>query len=111
MQRFILSGLAVVLMSAMNTSNVLAQTTAYNQNINRSNITEVQPFNLAYLGYQGYFKKIPSAAAFVAGIKSGKVNAQTLIQSAIEQGRLSPETLNDEGYVNALEIQLREFLN
>jgi hypothetical protein len=111
MQRLILSSLAVVLMSAMNTPNALAQMTAYNQNTNRNTITKVQPFNLAYHGYQGHYKNIPSGAAFVHGIQSGKVNATTLIQNAIEEGRLSPETLRDRAYINALESQLQGFLN
>jgi hypothetical protein len=30
------------------------------------------------------------------------------VQTAINQGRLSPETLQDKGYINAVNFQLRE---
>jgi hypothetical protein len=111
MQRFILSGLAVVLMSAMHAPNALAGMSAYHQNSHRNNTTEVRPFNLVSLGYQGYFQNIPSGGSFIAGVKSGKITATTLIQSAIEQGRLSPETLSDRGYINSVNNQLQFLLN
>lgn len=111
MKRVILSSLAVVLMSAISVPNAVANPNAYNMNSARNNITTVKPFNLVHLGYQGYFKNIPSNGAFISGIKSGRINAKTLIESAIAQGRLSPESLNDQGYVNSVNNQLQFFIS
>jgi hypothetical protein len=111
MKRVILSSLAVMLMSAVSIPNAVANPTAYNMNSDRHNITTVKPFNLVHLGYQGYFKNIPSNGAFISGVKSGRINAKTLIQSAIAQGRLSPESLNDRGYINSVNNQLQFLRN
>ncbi|MCU0536387.1 MAG: hypothetical protein MUD14_21070 [Hydrococcus sp. Prado102] len=111
MKRIILSSLAVILMSAVNISSAVANPTAYNQNSDRHNITTIQPFNLVHLGYQGYFKNIPSNGAFISGVKSGRINAKTLIESAIAQGRLAPESLNNRGYINSVNNQLQFLLN
>ncbi|GFE71519.1 hypothetical protein [Chroococcus sp. FPU101] len=110
MQRLILTSLSVLLISTLQTPSVKAEMTAYKQKMSTT-ITEVLPFNLVYLGYQGYFTNqgIPSNGAFVAGIHSGRVDAMKLVQVAIERGRLSPETINDQGYLNAVETQLQNF--
>ncbi|MGH2412979.1 MAG: hypothetical protein ACRDEA_04645 [Microcystaceae cyanobacterium] len=88
MQRLILSGLSVLLISALNTPSVKAEMAAVNSKVSLSHITEVQPFNLAYLGYQGYFQKegIPSNGAFISALKSGRVNAIVLVNKAIDRG-------------------------
>jgi hypothetical protein len=72
------------------------------------NIVEVTPFNLVEHGYQGYFKEqgIPSYAAFLTAIRSGQVQAEDLVKSAIARGRLSPETLNDRSYLAAVKLQI-----
>lgn len=110
MQRLILSGLSVLLISALQTPSVKAEMSAFKPSMNAT-ITEVLPFNLVYLGYQGYFEDqgVPSNGAFVAGIHSGRVDAMKLVQIAIERGRLSPETLNNQGYLNSVETQLQNF--
>jgi hypothetical protein len=113
MQRLILSGLSVLLISTLQAPAVKAQMSALNPQMNSHPITEVQPFNLVYLGYQGYFQEqgIPSNGAFIAAVHSGRVNPKKLVQIAIERGRLSPETLNDRGYLNAVESQLQGLLD
>jgi glutamine cyclotransferase len=85
------------------------EVSAVNQNLNR-NVIEITPFNLVYHGYQGYFKQqgIPSSGAFVAAVRSGKIHASDLVKVAIEQGRLSPETSNNQRYIHAVQIQLDE---
>jgi hypothetical protein len=81
--------------------------TAANSNTSQ-NIVEVSPFNLVYHGYQGYFSDmgIPSNGAFLTAIHSGKVQARDLVKVAIDKGRLSPDTINDRGYLNAVQSQL-----
>jgi hypothetical protein len=80
-----------------------------NQNPNR-NVIEITPFNLVYRGYQGYFSEqgIPSNGAFIAAVHSGKIQASDLVKVAIQQGRLSPETSNNQSYLHAVETQLDE---
>lgn len=83
-----------------------------NPNIDRNQIVNIQPFDLVYLAYQGYFQEegIPSYEAFRTAIKNGQVTATTLIESAIEKGRLYPDALNKQDYVNAVEGQLELIL-
>lgn len=78
-----------------------------NQNLH-PNVIEITPFNLVYHGYQGYFEGqgIPSSGAFVAAVRSRKILATDLVKVAIEEGRLSLETLNDQSYLDAVQVQL-----
>lgn len=68
----------------------------------------VEPVTLVQLAYQGYFadQGIPSHAALKTAIASGKVDAETLVRSAISKGRLSANTINDDGYLNIVRTQL-----
>jgi hypothetical protein len=66
------------------------------------------PVNLVNLARNGYFQEqgIPSHSALRTAIARGQVNAESLIQAAVEENRVSPETINDEGYVNSVEMKL-----
>lgn len=110
MQRIILSGLSVLLISAINTSAVQAEVTAVNQNLT-PNIALVEPFNLVFLAYQGYFTKqgIPSNGAFLSALHGQKINAKSLVQSAIEAGKLPQETINNSSYISSVDSLLRNF--
>jgi hypothetical protein len=102
MKRVILSGLSLLLASAF-----------YNPSA-KAEFTEppymVQPVNLVYLGYQGYFAKegIPSNSSFINGIQSGKITAMKLVESAIQENRLPAATLNDSSYLNDVHNALRD---
>ena len=87
------------------------QLTAKSQ-LTNTNISEpIPPVTLVQLGSQGYFSQqgIPSNAAFRFAIKTGKVDAQKLVQSAIDKGRLSSEALNDTEYLSSVQFQLHRF--
>lgn len=101
MKRIILSGLSILLASAFYSPSAKAEFT--------ESPYMVQPVNLVYLGYQGYFDKegIPSNARFIDGIQSGKVTAMKLVESAIQENRLPAATLNDTGYLNHVRDALR----
>lgn len=103
MKHFLLSGLAVVLISALPIPSVRSET------IDTRNLSRLEPFYLVRLAYQGYFEKegIPSNGAFLAAVESGKITSIELVKSAIEHGRLAPETLDDSGYLQNVESQLR----
>jgi hypothetical protein len=42
----------------------------------------------------------------VVAIARGQVNAETLIQAAVEENKIASETLNDEGYLRQVEMKL-----
>jgi hypothetical protein len=68
----------------------------------------VTPFNLVFLGFQGFFasENIPSASAFIQGARTGKITPEALTQAAIKMNRLSPETLQDQDYLTSVKFQL-----
>lgn len=74
------------------------------------NMVEITPFNLVSGSYQGLFKDqgIPSSGLFLTAIRSGKITAEDLIESAIAKGRLSETTLDDTSYVNHVESLMDE---
>ena len=71
-------------------------------------VQAITPFNLVSRAYQGawFNQGIPSNAALNLAVASGKVDASALVKAAIAQGRLSPETLNDTVYLNAVDTYL-----
>ncbi|MBD0263443.1 MAG: hypothetical protein ICV78_12185, partial [Tolypothrix sp. Co-bin9] len=95
---------------------VKAQTTAVNPTASgnaSSYINQLQPFNLVYLAYQGYFEAqgIPSNSALIMAHQNGHLSAKTLVQSAVQANRLSPQVLTDKDYLNAVEVQLNGITN
>jgi hypothetical protein len=70
--------------------------------------SQTTPSNLANLARNGYFQEqgIPSHLALNTAITRGQVNAETLIQAAVEENKVTPETLNDRGYINSVEMKL-----
>jgi hypothetical protein len=73
-----------------------------------SDNARITPFSLVINGYQGYFadRGIPSNGAFQWAIHFNRVDAETLIESAIAKGRLSPDTLNDQSYLRKVQLML-----
>jgi hypothetical protein len=61
----------------------------------------VTPFNLVFLGFQGFFasENIPSAMGFIRGTRDGKITPEALTQAAIKMNRLSADTLQDKTYL------------
>ncbi|MEY4520671.1 MAG: hypothetical protein RLZZ499_3271 [Cyanobacteriota bacterium] len=91
MKRSILAGISmlVVAIASPLSVNATSQTT---------------PSNLANLARNGYFQEqgISSYSALDTAIARGQVNGENLI----EADKVAPETLNDEGYVNSVEMKL-----
>ena len=80
---------------------------------NSSNISYLQPFNTAFLAYQGYLKEqgIPSGSALVSEYQTGNLTAKDVVQAAVKANKLTAQALNDPSYLNAVELQLRSFIN
>lgn len=68
----------------------------------------VTPFNLVFLGFQGFFasENIPAAMEFIRAYQNGKITPQSLTKAAIKMNRLSPETLKDKAYLASVQSQL-----
>ncbi len=111
MKRFLIAGLGTLLMVTA-TAPVFAKEVATNSQESRNQVSRnVKPFNLVFLGYQGYFQQqgIPSNGAFANRVRSGDITAEDLVKSAIATGRLSPDTINNRSYLFALHNQLQSF--
>jgi hypothetical protein len=69
---------------------------------------EIKPVNLVHRAYSGHFKDqdIPGFHRLMTAYNSGQIEAEDLVQTAIDQGRLSPNKLNDEGYLHTVRYQL-----
>jgi hypothetical protein len=68
----------------------------------------VTPFNLVFLGFQGFFasENIPSALGFIQGTRDGKITPEALTRAAINMNRLSPDALQDQTYLANVKSQL-----
>jgi hypothetical protein len=71
--------------------------------------SQITPFNLTYIAYQGYFKDqgIPSAGGLIDAIVSKRIVAQDLIRAAVTIHQLSVQTLDDRDYISNLEGQMK----
>ena len=98
-----LSALTFSLVSAP----VLAQSIA-SRHVSTGSVVEITPFNLVTKSYQGYFadQGIPGHSALLTEVKRGRITAEDLVEAAIDQGRLTSGTLNDEAYLNSVEAHL-----
>jgi hypothetical protein len=78
---------------------------------NPTNTKYLQPFNIAFLAYQGYLKEqgIPSGGTLLFKYQTGYLTAKDVVQAAIRANKLPAEVLNDQGYVNAVELQMKSF--
>ena len=104
----LLTGAIVTAVFATTASAVMASEVAVTAI--SSETQEIKPFNLVHRAYSGHFSDqgIPGFHGLTMAYRSGQLNAEDLIETAINQGRLSPETLDDTGYVNAVRFQLRK---
>ncbi|MEH1942318.1 MAG: hypothetical protein V7L01_19180 [Nostoc sp.] len=100
-----------------NTNNSAEQ---INTNVNSNtlgtnfpNASYLQPFNTAFLAYQGNLKEqgIPSGSALIYEYQIGKLTAKNVVQAAVSANKLPAQVLNDPSYLNAVESQLTSFSN
>ena len=108
MKRLLTSTLFTILL-ATNSTAALAGELAANSSKD-SVIREIKPFNLVHRAYSGHFSEqdIPGFNGLITAYQTGQIEAEDLVQTAINQGRLSADTLDDKGYVNAVKFQLRD---
>ncbi|MEH2308354.1 hypothetical protein [Nostoc sp.] len=82
-------------------------------NTDSQSVSYLQPFNIAFLAYQGAFREqgIPSVGTLLSEFQIGNLTAQDVVQAAIKANKLPTQVLNDRGYVNAVESQLTSMIN
>lgn len=73
-----------------------------------STAAEIAPVDLVFQGYQGRLASegIPGYGAFLQAVNLGKVDAETLVKSAVAKGRLSSSTANDKSYLRKVDASL-----
>ncbi len=108
MKRF-LTGTVFTILLATSSTAALAGEVAAKSATDSVNL-DIQPFNLVHRAYSGHFSQqgIPGFNGLATAYRSGQIEAEDLIQTAINRGRLSPDALDDAGYVNAVKFQLEK---
>lgn len=65
------------------------------------------PHDLVHAAYNGNLEGVPSFVLLRSAIASGEVEGRDLVTAAIAQGRLTEAHLADEGFLNAVELNLQ----
>jgi hypothetical protein len=75
--------------------------------------SKLSSFNLTTLAYQGRLvdNGIPGYGSLEAGVNSGHITAEDVIQAAIDAGRLSETTLQDDDFVIAVQRHLQNLVD
>jgi len=70
--------------------------------------SQITPFQLVSLAYQGMYRSqgIPGFASLIFAYHYRQITATDVIKAAIAAKELTPDTLNDRGYVSAVDTQL-----
>ncbi len=118
MRRLIFGSLSFFMLASMSATAVRAEMPAEQpsdspvQDTPSSN-SSTEPFNLVGLAYQGGFEEqgIPSADNLLVGFRTGEISALDVVKAAIKANKVSPEVLNDRGYITAVESQLESLSN
>ena len=112
MKRQVLVGLSTLALSLVALPSFANETVAINPK-SLSNVNQITPFSLVTRSYQGSFRNqgIPSGGVFKQQALSGRISPEDLVNVAIANGRLSPETINDRGYLHSVASFLDNFDN
>ncbi|EAZ90413.1 hypothetical protein CY0110_28809 [Crocosphaera chwakensis CCY0110] len=113
MKGFIITGLSSLVLGSFFTPVNATEIMAVNSTVEQNQISYLSPINLVSHGRSGTFSEqgIPSHIRFSLAIKSGKVDAESLVKAAVEAGRLSSETLNNSSYLSNVQFELSQVDN
>jgi len=77
------------------------------------NVRSTEAFDLVASAYRGEFRSqgIPSYGNLEQAYETNQIDAETLVNRAIAAGELSPEAAQDKGYMNAVELHLRDLVD
>lgn len=72
------------------------------------NVRPDDPFDLVAAAYRGEFEAqgVPGYNQLEQAYETGEIDAEILVKKAIKAGALPPAAANDEGYINAVKLQL-----
>ena len=89
MKRLVISTLSALALSSLVTPAFAGKIAAANGKT-ANNINEITPFNLVSSSYQGRFEDrgIPAYHAFLQAVRTDRIEAEDLVQSAITQCQL-----------------------
>ena len=79
-----------------------------NDSSSNYDVRRTEAFDLVRSAYRGDFEEqgVNSYATLVSNYETGELTAEDLIKAAIESGELSPNAMEDESYVRAVDDQL-----
>ena len=105
MKTSILFSLSAAITLSLVATPTLAKEVSQNDRAMTNSIVEITPSNLVTNAYQGFYAEqgIPSYGALITALDLGKVNAEDLVEKAITKGRLAPETIDDQRYLNSVD--------
>ncbi|MDJ0583168.1 hypothetical protein [Crocosphaera sp.] len=108
MKGLVIAGLSSLVLGGFFAPINATETVAVRSSIEQNNTAYLSPVNLVSHGRGGTFSEqgIPGYVRFSLGIKSGRVNAESLVKAAIEEGRLSSEALNNSNYLSNVQFEL-----
>jgi hypothetical protein len=98
-------------MATTATPSVLANKTSVNSNVTQNQtVKNITPFNLVSLAYRGEFKNqgVSGYNSLLTAVRFNEISGKDLVKHGIDTGRLSPDTINDSGYINAVDSQLKK---
>lgn len=70
---------------------------------------QISPSELVSLANRGYLEKegIPSYGLLSNQLQLGQVTAKDIVEAGIKSNRLAATTIDDQGYINAVDFQIR----
>ena len=85
-----------------------AQSSSSSSDMSMYDIRRTEAFNLVSSAYRGDFEDqgINSYAVLISNYETGELTAEDLVQAAIDAGELSPSAMEDNSYVEAVDLQL-----
>ncbi|MEL4894549.1 hypothetical protein [Crocosphaera sp. Alani8] len=113
MKGLIITGLSSLLLGGFFAPVNANETVAVMSTMEQNRIAYVSPVNLVSHGRGGTFREqgIPGYVRFSLAVKSGKVDAESLVEAAIQAGLLSAEILNDAAYLSSVKFELSQLDN
>lgn len=77
-----------------------------------ANIQQASPVDLVSLARQGYLAQqgIPSGGDLTFAAQANQITPEEIVQAGIKAGRVAPETLQDQGYLNVVANQLYDLV-
>ncbi|WP_107667785.1 hypothetical protein [Cyanothece sp. BG0011] len=110
MKHLILGGLSSALLATIVTPVMASEEVAAVSNYRNQATSNLLATTLVELAYQGYFSDlgIPGHLGFIHGVAANKIDAETLIESAIAKGRLNNNALSNQEYISVVDTALHD---